>query len=106
MKNIDQLDKIKTLELIKKMVGIENKDMEKALGSYEKLRLALSGLYEILHINMCENDFYYKAGADNLKAINEEIIEILKSAFGAREIRMKLRELEFNEKEMAENFPF
>ncbi|MHA1293023.1 MAG: hypothetical protein ACTSQJ_10175 [Promethearchaeota archaeon] len=42
---------------------------------------------------------------ENVKAINEEIVDILKSAFGAREIRMKLRELEFDEKEMAENFP-
>ncbi|MGQ4875025.1 MAG: hypothetical protein ACP6IY_13240 [Promethearchaeia archaeon] len=87
------------------MVVNEKINIETAFDSYKKVREALKGIHEILYINFNENDFYYQAGMDNLKALHDNLVELLKSSFPPREVRKMLRELEFDEREMAENFP-
>ena len=87
------------------MVGTENKGLENAMDSYEKIRKTLSGLYEIFKINFNERDFYFQAGMDNLKALNETIVELLSSSFTPREVRMKIRDIQFEEEEMMEHLP-
>ena len=42
---------------------------------------------------------------DNLKALHDNVLEILKTSFTPREIRMRLRELEFDEQEAEKVFP-
>lgn len=83
---------------------VENK-VDEAMECYENIREALSGLYEIVKINFTENDFYGLAAIDNLKAINENMIKLLKDSHNEREIRIRLREIEFDEKEAEKNFP-
>jgi hypothetical protein len=83
----------------------DEKKLEDVMENYKIIREALSGLYEILNINLSDSNFYHVAAMDNLKALNENIIEILKSSTYPREIRMKLRELEFDEIEAEKNFP-
>ncbi|MFX1273460.1 MAG: hypothetical protein ACFFBP_19075 [Promethearchaeota archaeon] len=80
--------------------------IDKTFGYYEKVRESLSGLAEILNINFSENNFYHQVGMDNLKALNENILEIMKSCHTPREIRIKLRELENDEIESNNPFPF
>ena len=84
---------------------VEEKNVEKAMEHYEKVRECLTGLHEIVEINFLENNFYRKAAIDNLKALNDTVIELLKDSYPPREVRMKLRELEFDEQEMEKNFP-
>ena len=62
---------------------------------YEKIRESLHGISEILNITLRENDFYHQAGKDNLKALNDNVLDILKHCFTPREVRMKVREIEF-----------
>ena len=83
---------------------VENK-VDESMECYENIREALSGLYEIIKINFTEKDFYSVAAIDNLKAINENMIKILKNSHNEREIRIRLREIEFDEKEAEKNFP-
>ena len=85
---------------------VNEKKLEDAMKSYENVRESLTGLYEIININFSKKDFFYKAAIDNLKALNENIIEILKQSNKPREVRMRLRELEFGEINAEKNFPF
>ena len=80
-------------------------DINVAMEKYETIRKALTGLYEIFDINFFERSIHRKAGMDNLKAINDNVLKILKSSYSPREVRMKLRAIEFDEQEIMETFP-
>jgi hypothetical protein len=77
----------------------KEKNIEAAFEIYDKVREALSGLKTIMKINFRENDFYYQAGMDNLQALNDLIIDLLKNSYTPREVRMKLREIEYEDLE-------
>ncbi|MFX1277557.1 MAG: hypothetical protein ACFE9Z_14920 [Promethearchaeota archaeon] len=79
--------------------------LDDLMGYYRNIREALTGLSEIININFNEKDFYHQAAVDNLKALNDNVLEILKASFTPREIRMRLREVEFDEKEAEKVFP-
>jgi len=88
------------------MGPIENEEkLDDVLASYKNIREALSGLSEIITINFNEKDFYHAAAVDNLKALHDNVLEILKASFTPREIRMRLREVEYDEKEAEKVFP-
>ncbi len=65
---------------------------------YENMRKSIKGVEEILKINFLEKNIYHKMGLDNLNALHENIIELLKHTYSPREVRMKLREIEHDEK--------
>lgn len=71
---------------------------------YNKIRESLSGLKEIFKINFLENNIYYQCATDNLESIHETIINLLKHMYTPREVRMKLREIEFDELEAQESY--
>jgi len=71
---------------------------------YENMRKSIKGVEEILKINFLEKDIYYKMGMDNLNALHENIIELLKHTYSPREVRMRLREIEHDEKITQESF--
>jgi hypothetical protein len=79
--------------------------LDDVMAYYMNVREALSGLTEIIKINFNEKDFYHQAAVDNLKALHDNVLEVLKASFTPREIRMRLRELEFDEKEAEKVFP-
>ena len=56
-------------------------------------------------INFNKKDFYHQEAVDNLKALHDNLLEMLKSSFNPRKIRMRLRELEFDKKEAEKVFP-
>ena len=89
------------MKVLKKM-----EKMDKTFEYYEKIRNSLSGLADIININFTENNFYHQAGMDNLKALHDNLIELMKCTHAPREIRMKLRELEYDEIESDKPFPF
>ena len=76
----------------------EIEHQEKAWEYYEKIKKALDGLFEILTLNFDENDIYFQCGVDNLNGLKESLIDILKDDKSPKEIRTKLREIEFNMK--------
>ncbi len=88
------------------MGPIENEEkLDDAMASYKNIREALSGLSDIITINFNKKDFYHAAAVDNLKALHDNVLEVLKDSFTPREIRMRLRELEFDEQEAEQVFP-
>lgn len=88
------------------MGPIENEEkLDDVMARYQNVREALVGLSEIININFNEKDFYHAAAVDNLKALHDNVLEILKASFTPREIRMRLREVEYDEKEAEIVFP-
>ena len=88
------------------MGPIENEEkLDDVLAKYKNIREALSGLSEIITINFNEKDFYHVAAVDNLKALHDNVLEILKASFTPRKIRIHLREVEYDEKEAKKVFP-
>jgi len=85
--------------MIQKMSKIEN-DIDQSFEKYEKMRECLSGLSEILSINFRENNIYYQVGMDNLKALHENLADILNMTQNPRKVRMRIREIENTEKEL------
>ncbi len=71
---------------------------------YKKIRESLSGLKEILRINLLENNIYYQCATDNLESIHETIISLLNHMYSPREVRMRLREIEYDELEAQESY--
>ncbi len=88
------------------MVNINDEEkLENAMVYYKDIRECLTGLYEIININFNEKDIYHQAGMDNLITLHNNILEILRTSFTPRDIRIRLRKLEFDEKEAEEIFP-
>jgi len=88
------------------MGPIKNEEkLDDVMSYYIKIREALTGLSDIININFNDKDFYHQAALDNLNALHDNIVEVLKASFSPREIRMRLRELEFDEKEAEIVFP-
>jgi len=73
-------------------------DLNKAWEHYEKIRDSLNGLYEILNMNLDEENIFYKCAIDNLEILKETIIDLLKKDYNPTEIKIKMRELEFDMK--------
>ncbi|NHJ19875.1 MAG: hypothetical protein EAX91_02940 [Candidatus Lokiarchaeota archaeon] len=73
-------------------------DLDKAWNYYEKIRDSLEGLYEILNMNLDEDNIFYKCAVDNLEILKETIIDLLQKDYNPAEIKIKLRDLEFDMK--------
>ncbi len=67
---------------------------------YCNIKESLDGLKEIFRINFLENNIYYKCGLDNIQAIHKNVIELLNHTYTPRKVRIKLRELNFEELEV------
>jgi hypothetical protein len=83
----------------------KTKNMEEAFDEYYgKIRESIKGIHEIIKINFLENNIYHKLGMDNLNALNDNMIELLKHVYSPRLVRMKLREIEYDEQEAQETY--
>jgi len=72
--------------------------------NYMKIRESLTGLKEILDICFFERNIYKQMGMDNLRALHENLIELLKHTYSPREVRIKMRELEYDGLEAPSSF--
>ena len=73
-------------------------DLDKAWEHYEKIRDSLNGLYDILNMNLDDGNIFYQCAVDNLEILKETIIDLLKKDYNPTEIKIKMRELEFDMK--------
>ena len=69
---------------------------EKAEKNFDSIKEAITGLYNIINITLTdkEDDYYYKAGMDNLTGLYQNLLELLLNDFGARRFMKKLRNSE------------
>ena len=75
-----------------------NSDLDKAWEHYEKIRDSLNGLFDILNMNLDDGNIFYQCAVDNLEILKETIIDLLKKDYNPTEIKIKMRELEFDMK--------
>ncbi len=73
-------------------------DLDKAWEHYKKIREALMGLYEIVDLNLERDNIFYQCAVDNLENLKDTIIDLLKKDYNPAEIKIKLRDLEFETK--------
>ena len=73
-------------------------DLDKAWEHYEKIRNAFTGLYEILDLNLEKDNIFYQCAIDNLENLKDTIINLLKKDYNPAEIKIKLKEFEFDMK--------
>lgn len=85
---------------------MNEKNIDEAFENYHKIRECISGLNEIFDINFLDNNIYHQMGMDNLKALHDNIIELMKHTYTPREVRIRIREIEYDDKEAKKNFPF
>lgn len=71
---------------------------------YIKIIESLTGLKDIFDICFLERNLYKQLGVDNLKALHENIIELLKHIYSPRKVRIKMRELEYDGLEAPSSF--
>ena len=76
--------------------------LDAAMEKYCNIRECLTGLCDIMNINFDDKNVFHQAAMDNL--INN-ILELLRESYTPREIRIRLREIEFDEKQAEEVFP-
>ena len=68
---------------------------ERAWEYYKTIRSSLEGLYDILKIMSSDDSIYFLCGVDNLDSLRDAIIDLLSSDYQSNEIRIKLRDIEF-----------
>jgi hypothetical protein len=84
---------------------LREEKMDGIMDNYKAIRECLTGLCDVFNINFNENDIFCQVGMDNLKALHKNILGILRKSYTPREVRIRLREIEFDEKEAEEVFP-
>jgi hypothetical protein len=57
-------------------------------------------------MSLPKKNLFRQLAMDNLENLHKNILEVLRSAFIPREVRIRLRELEADQKEAEEVFPF
>ena len=79
--------------------------LDAAMERYRNIRECLTGLYDIMNISFNDKNIMHQAAMDNLLNLNNNILKMLRESYTPREIRMRLREIEFDEKQAEEIFP-
>jgi hypothetical protein len=84
----------------------KNEDkLDGVLGNYRVIRECLTGLCDIFNICFNDNYIFHQAGMDNLKALHTNVLAVLRKSYTPRDVRIRLREIEFDEKEAEKVFP-
>lgn len=76
-----------------------NEDFDEEAWEYDdKVKDALNGLFEVLHLALEPDNILYKCGVDNLKALKTSLIDLLNKDFNPHKLQESLRKVEFNMK--------
>ena len=67
---------------------------KKAFKNFENIKASIKGLYEILNINLAEDDIYFDAASDNLSGLYRNLLELLVNDYGLEQFTEKLRNSE------------
>ena len=78
--------------MIKQNTTMDSTDQ--AVKNFENIKESLKGLYEIMSINISQNDIYFKLASDNLIGLYHNFLDLMLNENGAKQIRKKLRSCE------------
>ena len=69
-------------------------ETDQAVKNFENIKESLKGLYEILNINIPQNDIYFKLASDNIVALYHNFLDLMLNENGSKQIKKKLRNCE------------
>ncbi|TFF98183.1 MAG: hypothetical protein EU547_02315 [Promethearchaeota archaeon] len=80
------------------MFDSKEKDKEKrqAIKSFENIKDAITGIYQVLRINIPKEDIYYQIGIDNIIALYTNILDLTTNKTGLEEIIEKVSKKELH----------
>lgn len=67
---------------------------EKALQNFENIKHSIKGLYEIFDLSLEKEDFFHKAGTENVTGLYKNLIEMLLNDYGVRLLMKKIQNSE------------
>jgi len=67
---------------------------EKALKNFKNIKKCIKGLYQILDTCLVEDQFYYKAGRDNISKLYQNLTQLFFNDYGLRHLIKKIKEKE------------
>ncbi len=65
---------------------------DKASENFEKIKKSIKGLYEIMKINLAQDDIYYQMGIDNILGLYHNFLDIMLNEKGANDLMRKLKD--------------
>jgi len=68
--------------------------MDQAVQNFENIKESLKGIYEIMSINIHQNDIYFKLASDNLIGLYHNFLDLMLNENGAKYIKKKLKSCE------------
>jgi len=71
-----------------------DKQKRQAIKSFENIKDAIKGLYEVLRINLSKEDIYYQIGIDNIIALYTNILDLTSNKAGLEEVIEKVAKKE------------
>lgn len=67
---------------------------DQAVKNFENIKESLKGIYEIMSINISQNDIYFKLASDNLIGLYHNFLDLMLNENGAKTIKRKLKNCE------------
>lgn len=67
---------------------------EQAIKNFKNIKESLKGIFEILSINLSQNDIYFKLASDNLIGLYHNFLDLMLNESGTKQIKKKLRSCE------------
>ena len=70
-----------------------NNMVEKAEDNFENIKESIRGLYDILNLTLTgkDDEIYYEAGKDNIKALYKNLLDLLLNDYGLRKVVKKIK---------------
>ncbi len=69
---------------------------KKAMTNFENIKDCIQGLYEILKINISQDNIYFQMGQDNMEALYQNFLELMINEPGTIEFMRKLKNAEID----------
>ena len=66
----------------------------KAEINFENIKKSIQGLYEILNINLSDDNAYFKLGQENLLGLYENLLDLILNEYGLRKFVKKIKDSE------------
>jgi Na+/phosphate symporter len=68
--------------------------------NYETIRETIKGIIDIFEIKIANDDFFYQAGVENLRALHESVIDILELYNSPIKIQKMIEEIRYKENQL------
>ncbi len=69
---------------------------KEAITNFENIKDCIQGLYEILKINISQDNIYFQMGQDNMEALYQNLLELMMNELGTIEFMRKLKNAEID----------